>query len=252
MTSCISELADRIRFKIGHKTIVSPARLRRERGALSLTFDDFPRSAWREGGAVLAHHGVRGTYFPSGSLCSSRYLSIDQFTSNDLEEVASAGHEVGSHGFDHTSVLRQSVRDFSKSISKNSDFIKGILPNIKLDSFAYPYGNVSLSAKFKVSSSFKFGRGLGDNYNCGWMDLSQMKAVGLEKSKRGLHDFPALLESAALNKGWLIIYTHDVGRNPSDWGCTEDEIDNLIKNAKAAGLDILPMNKVRYSNPRYF
>lgn len=238
------QFADRLRFKIGHTVPVKPARLRLKRGALSLTFDDFPRSAWKEAGPVLAHHGVQATYLPSGGLCSSRYLDLDQFTPNDLEEVANAGHEVGSHGFDHTSVLKQSFLDFSTSISKNYAFLQSILPGIKIDSFAYPYGNVTLSSKIKVASSFKTGRGLGRQYNAGWIDLSQIEAVGLEKHQRGLHDFPALIENAALNGGWLIVYTHDVGSNPSDWGCTTEEIDNLIKKAKQAGLDILPLNRV--------
>lgn len=248
MTAHISKLTDQIRFKVGHRTPVKPLSLQLKRGTLSLTFDDFPRSAWKEAGPVLAYHGVQATYFPSGGLCSSRYLDLDQFTPRDLEEVANAGHEVGSHGFDHTSVLRQSVRDFSTSISKNSAFLQGILPSVKIDSFAYPYGNVTLSSKLRVASSFRIGRGLGKQYNSGLIDLSQMEAVGLEKRQRGLHDFPSLIENAALNCGWLIIYTHDVGSNPSDWGCTTDEIDSLIENAKQAGLDVLPLNKVGYTS----
>ena len=35
-------------------------------GALSITFDDFPRTAWTQGGGVLAHHGVKATYYASG------------------------------------------------------------------------------------------------------------------------------------------------------------------------------------------
>ena len=75
---------------------MKPSRLRLGNGALSITFDDFPGSAWTEAGPVLAQHKVHATYFPSGGLCSTNYLGVDQFTPRDLEEVAEAGHEISS------------------------------------------------------------------------------------------------------------------------------------------------------------
>jgi peptidoglycan/xylan/chitin deacetylase (PgdA/CDA1 family) len=42
---------------------VRPARLAGLRPVGSITFDDFPKSAWTQGGAVLAKHGMRGTYY---------------------------------------------------------------------------------------------------------------------------------------------------------------------------------------------
>ena len=240
----VGELADRARFKLGHLAPVKPSRLRLGNGALSITFDDFPGSAWTEAGPVLAQHKVHATYFPSGGLCSTNYLGVDQFTPRYLEEVAEAGHEIGSHAFDHVSVLGQSPTAFAASLSRNVDFLKGILPGRKVESFAYPFGHVSLSAKLKVASEFRAGRGLGRAVNRGWVDLSQVEAVGLEKRQRRLHDLPALIEKAAQSRGWLVVYTHDVSHAPSDWGCTPEEIDDLVRHARQSGLDILPFGQV--------
>ena len=38
----------------------------------------------------------------------------------------------------------------------------------------------------------------------------------------------------------LILYTHDVGERPSEFGCTPAEIDEALSLARAAGLDVLP------------
>lgn len=40
-----------------------------DRGNLSITFNDIPRSAWTEDGAILRQYGVRGTYYLCGDLC---------------------------------------------------------------------------------------------------------------------------------------------------------------------------------------
>jgi peptidoglycan/xylan/chitin deacetylase (PgdA/CDA1 family) len=35
----------------------------------TITFDDFPKSAWTTGGRILEEAGVRGTYFVAGTYC---------------------------------------------------------------------------------------------------------------------------------------------------------------------------------------
>ena len=54
---------------IGRHMRVRPARLAGRRPVASISFDDFPKSAWTLGGPVLARHGVRGTYYTGGSFC---------------------------------------------------------------------------------------------------------------------------------------------------------------------------------------
>lgn len=240
----MSDFGQRSRFKIGHLTPVKPARLRLPRGVLSISFDDFPRSAWTEAGPILGDHKVRATYFASGGLHSTNYLGLDQFTIKDLEDVAAAGHEVGSHGFDHTSVLDQTYHEFILSLSRNNEFLCDVLPGVRIDSFAYPFGTVTLAAKIAVASRFRSGRALGATANSGWADLSQLRAVGLEKRQRSIHTFDRLLEATGIGLGWLIVYAHDVSECPSEWGCTPQELDNLIASAKRHDLDILPVGEV--------
>ena len=40
-------------------------------GVVSFTFDDFPRSAWSNGGAVLEEYDVRGTYYAAMGLAGT-------------------------------------------------------------------------------------------------------------------------------------------------------------------------------------
>ena len=40
-------------------------------------------------------------------------------------------------------------------------------------------------------------------------------------------------------KAWLILYTHDVAEEPSQWGCTTGALERLIDRAKADGFDVV-------------
>ncbi|HAL06579.1 MAG TPA: hypothetical protein DCP26_04360 [Brevundimonas sp.] len=48
---------------------------------------------------------------------------------------------------------------------------------------------------------------------------------------------------AAKAPGWLIAYGHDVESAPTPYGCTPEDLDRLIRLAKAAGLEILPVGE---------
>ena len=55
-------------------------------------------------------------------------------------------------------------------------------------------------------------------------------------------DLEALVQEAADQKGWLIAYGHDVSDSPTPYGCTSHDLDRLIRLAKEADLDILPVH----------
>ena len=48
-----------------HSLFTRPVAIPSQKPFISFTFDDFPRSAWLTGGAILERFGVRGTYYAS-------------------------------------------------------------------------------------------------------------------------------------------------------------------------------------------
>lgn len=237
-------LGQRVGFKLGHLARVKPRRLALDRGILSIGFDDFPRSAHLEAGPVLRQHGVAATYFASGGLSGKVFMDLAQYRPGDLEEIHAAGHEIGCHGYDHDSVLHQGARRFGASLSRNAKFVAAIVPGLRMQSYAFPYGHVSLSAKRVAARRFHMARGLGETFNIGRIDAAQIASVGLERRRREGRDLEALIAATAQRRGWLTVYTHDVTDRPSDWGCTPRELDDLIRAALAAGLAILPFDAV--------
>ena len=237
--SSLREKLDKARRGIARKLRPRTLRELPAPGMLSICFDDFPKTAWTVGGPVLRDHGVRATYYVSGGLRETIFDGERMFDAGDLEAVHAEGHEIGCHTFDHQSCLRRGTGALLRSIDDNARFVRGHLGDVRLVSFAYPYGDAPYRAKRFAAGRFATARGVDAGLNRGTLDVGQLKAVGLEASRKGLDQVLGWIERAARDRAWLVVYTHDVQERPSDYGCRPAELERLISSAKGAGLEIL-------------
>jgi peptidoglycan/xylan/chitin deacetylase (PgdA/CDA1 family) len=214
---------------------------RRAVGMFSICFDDFPKTAWTEGGRVLRGHGVLATYYLCGSLCGSTFDGQKMYDASDLELIHAEGHEIGCHTFDHRSCLRTSISELQRATRANQRFLNEHLAGVRLASFAYPYGDATLAAKRFAVQNFSSARGVNAGLNMGRIDLGQLRSVGFEAAKMGVATIERYIARASARGAWLIIYTHDVQDRPGAYGCCPDDLDRVVRSARAAGLEILPV-----------
>jgi peptidoglycan/xylan/chitin deacetylase (PgdA/CDA1 family) len=217
---------------------VAPAR-----GVFSLSFDDIPASAWTEAGPILAQHGVKATYYICGRLAGGMNMDRPQFEVGHLQALHAAGHEVGCHTFGHTSVLRMDAEALRLSLDANAAWVAERLDGYRMTTFAYPFGDATLSAKRVVRDRFDLGRGVRDGVNTGREDRGLIKSIGLESRRLPGYDLEALMAETAASKGWLTAYAHDVSDRPTDYGCKPDDLDRILGMARAAGLEIQPIGE---------
>jgi peptidoglycan/xylan/chitin deacetylase (PgdA/CDA1 family) len=232
---------DRLRRVLARMTRPRVVRERRAVATLTVCFDDFPKTSWTEGGSILREHQARATYYVCGALCESIHDGELMYGADDLEAVHAAGHEIGCHSYDHMSCIGQCSTEFAQSVADNQRFVRERLGDVRLVSFAYPYGDTTATSKRGALRHFASARGVVPGLNAGWLDLGQLKALGLESSKLGIDVAEQYIERAAAERAWLIVYTHDVQERPSAYGCRPKELDRLLRGAKAAGLEILPV-----------
>jgi peptidoglycan/xylan/chitin deacetylase (PgdA/CDA1 family) len=232
---------DQLRRRAARYLDVAPVTVAPARGAFSLSFDDIPATAWTEAGPILAQHGVKATYYVCGGLAGRRNMDRDQFEVPHLQALHEAGHEVGCHTFGHTSVLRMSDEALRLSLDANAAWVSERLGGYRMTTFAYPFGDATVSAKRLIRERFALGRGVRDGVNAGREDRGLMKSIGLESRRLPGYDLDALMAETAASNGWLTAYGHDVSDEPTDYGCTPDDLDRVLTAAKAAGLDILPV-----------
>ena len=235
------QLIDQMRRRAARYVDIDAVEVAPARGVFSLSFDDFPESAWTEAGPILSDHGVRATYYVCGGLESGFNLDLPQFTTRHLEALAEAGHEVGCHTFGHTSVLRMSAAELEDSLDTNARWVAERLDGRRMTTFAYPYGDASIGAKRAVRARFALGRGVREGISRGREDRGLIKSIGLESRRLPGYDLDALMAETARTGGWLNAYGHDVSDRPTPYGCRPQDLDRVIRLAKAAGLDILPV-----------
>ena len=214
-----------------------PVRMALERPMISFTFDDAPVTAALAGARVLEQRGVRGTYYFSTGLAGQTGPMGVYAEAEDARRLAAAGHEIACHTFSHLDCGKAGADAIISDVDRNSIGLKD-WGAAHTESFAYPYGDVSIPAKRALGGRFRTLRtvqaGLVENGS----DANQLPSVGIEGAE-GEALAMRWLDRAAERKAWLILFTHDVAETPSKWGCTPEALAHLVDAATARGFDIV-------------
>ncbi len=237
------EFVQRLTGLLARQMLAKPARLRARRAIATITFDDFPKSAWTVGGAILARYGVHGTYYAAGSLAEQNLKNIDYYDENDLRAVAAAGHEIGAHSFAHVRTTAMSNAELADDTRRNAEFLRPFLNGAALESYAYPYGAVSPRTKRFHAPGFSNLRGVHPGLNLDPLDLSQLNTIGIETGTWNESAVARAIETAREKHAWIVFHTHDVSDGPSPYGCTPAMLERVLKGLKDGGIEVVPMRE---------
>jgi peptidoglycan/xylan/chitin deacetylase (PgdA/CDA1 family) len=220
-----------------------PVQLIYDRPIVSFCFDDFPRTAYLSGAAILKSFGARGTYYAAAGLIDTCTDLGEQFTLSDLESLLANGHEVGCHTFSHISCRNVSMREFASDVRKGREAVLR-MTGWDPGNFAYPFGHVTMAAKKTIGSQMKSCRGIYGGVNQGAIDLNLLRANSLYGNLDKAGEYEALFRLGKNRNSWLIFYTHDVRENPSPFGCTPALLEKTVSLAVANGFHVAPVRDV--------
>ena len=145
---------ERVRAHAVRRIRTKTLRPRLTQSIASISFDDFPKSSWRLGGPILERYQTLATYYVAGSLCGRTVDEIEYYNEEDLAAAHRAGHEIGSHTFAHRSVRQLSSTDLLLDARENESFVRHNLGDVVPETFAYPFGRVSLRTKILLGRHF--------------------------------------------------------------------------------------------------
>ena len=187
---------------------------------VSFTFDDFPRTALTVGGHILETFGSRGTYYTATSLMNNSNHLGDLFRREDLDALLRDGHELASHTFSHVSCRSVSSSKFRVEVEKGRRAIEDLTGQSDFGNFAFPFGEITLSAKKKIGLDVASSRGIWRGLNGCEVDLNLLRANSLYGDLEKCAQVQELILENERQRSWLIFYTHDVRDAPSPFGCT--------------------------------
>ena len=237
-------LGARLAREIGGILGTKPAKINWPGGVVSFTFDDFPRSAWVNGGAILEKYDRRGTYYTAMGMAGTANNLGPMFELDDLRAAHAQGHEIACHTFHHRDVARLQTVEIADEIDRNAAALSQALPgDASIVNFAYPFGGVSLSAKSALASRFASCRGTGRGLNQGTVDLADLFGTSLYSQNFDRDRLCQLIDDAHAENGWVIFYTHDVAEEPSLFGCTPEQFHAIVAYA-AENAPVLPVRDV--------
>lgn len=234
-------LLARVNHAVGRRIAFRTGDVRPERPILSVTFDDFPRSAGVEGGRILEAHGVRGTFYVASGLFD-RHSDLWTVAGADaVVDLAARGHEMALHGHAHRPAAAMTAGAFAADLAANRAALRRLVPGLSNESYAYPYGICGLPQKRWLSQTVRASRSVMAGINSGRTDLDFLKSV--EISERSLAAVPmeAWLDRLARDGGWLVLFTHDVCDNPTPYGTTARILEAAVSGALDRGIAIMPV-----------
>ncbi len=233
------DLASKVRRRMTQWRASKPVRLFFDEPLLSIAFDDFPASAATEGARILENHGARGTFYASAGVSETLGPCGRNFSAEDIQRLAAAGHEIGCHSYAHRDAARRDVFTNLEDLAKNRDALMRMGARSPR-THAYPYGETSDRLKDGLPPRFMCARGILPGLNHGPADLAQLRAFpmfGAAWKERAY----AALRRAAKRKAWAILFTHDVAECPSRWGTRSADLDALLREAHRWGITVLPV-----------
>jgi peptidoglycan/xylan/chitin deacetylase (PgdA/CDA1 family) len=207
------------------------------RPMLSFAFDDTPASAATAGAEILERRGLKGSYYVAAALAGTDAPTGRMACADAVRRLAAAGHEIGCHTYSHLDCGQASAHDAVENVARNAETLTAWgLP--RPTTFAYPYGDVAAATKRALAGRFGLMRALHPGLVTAGADLNQAPSVGVEGP-----DGEALalrwLTRLAERPAWLILTTHDVAEQPSEWGCTPATLARLVDVALAEGIEVV-------------
>ena len=237
----LSRLEGYYQRRIARLVFKRPLLINSQRPLISFTFDDFPRSALLVGGAILNRFNLAGTYYASLGLAGQQTVSGQTFFWDDLETLFKQGHELGCHTFSHCNSWETDTATFEDSVIENRAALSRSFPDAEFKSFAYPISLPRPLTKARIADYFLCCRGGGQTFNVGKIDLNQLSAYFLEKSRGDFAPVKNLIDRNRQACGWLIFATHDISENPTAFGCTPEFFERVVEYAVNSGANILPV-----------
>lgn len=211
---------------------------RPDRPMVTFSFDDAPASAFRAGAAVLESYNCRGVFYVSADLLDRRSPVGLIGSDRDIARAVRRGHEIGCHTYGHLDCAQVSEAELSADLARNAKTLLTLGVPEAPSTFAYPYGEVTPTAKRLTSNRFQLARALHPGLIEPGVDLNQAPSArmeGPEGEAAAMH----WLERAQARCSWIFFHCHGVQEGGSEWSLDVNAFRRIVGEAVARKFDVV-------------
>jgi peptidoglycan/xylan/chitin deacetylase (PgdA/CDA1 family) len=239
----LSGLRARISNRLARHLFATPMQLKSRQPMVSFTFDDIPVSAATVGAPMLENAGGLGTFYVAGGLVNRRADCGDSVDPDGIIRLRRSGHEIACHTFSHRNAIDLDTAAMAAELAQNRRFLEGLDASIRLENFAYPYGQATVARKRQLTNSFRSARGILPGVNSGTIDLQFLRSTPLIDKDIDRAGIDRIFDEAVATNGWLIFYSHDVADSPSPWGCTPGLLRHALEAARRRNMPMVSVTE---------
>ncbi len=163
----------------------------------------------------------------------------DGVSADEIIGLHRSGHEIACHTFSHSRAIDLNAAAMTAEMEKNRRYFLALDPSIRMENFAYPYGQGSLSRKRQLGKAFRSSRGIYPGVNSGTVDLQFLRATPLIERDIDRDGVDRAFDEAVAKNGWLIFYSHDVEATPSPYGCSPSFLRHALEAASRRKIPIV-------------
>ena len=194
---------------------------------ITFSFDDCHNSAFHTAAIILKKYGYAATYYISLGIKDNHDQSKSYFDTSYLHQIVNDGGELASHTFNHIHLYKATKHELQHDMALNAAAIDKVIPGYTFKNFSYPYGEQSFLSKAIIKKHFRSARGVQSGINLATIDLNNLKAVELTEAL-SFEKVRNYIDKTIQQKGWLILYTHDVVNEPSPYGCSPAYFEQVV------------------------
>lgn len=220
--------------------------LRLDRGVISISFDDVPMSAYLNAVPLLDAYGLKATFYVAVGLGENQVQSADgnsgEFISpREIKSLHKTGHEIGCHTYSHYPLKEGNAKELLADAKRNVSRLKGVLGDVPVEHFSYPFGHVSLKAKKLLSERYKTMRSSQPGVNQGSVDMRLLRSVSIYNPSFSKEKLMDVIQKTEAARGWLILYTHGVEQEPDNYGCTPEQFEWVLGQCAKSQANVMPV-----------
>jgi peptidoglycan/xylan/chitin deacetylase (PgdA/CDA1 family) len=213
------------------------------RAMVSLTYDD----SWSSQYNTVFAPGAGTAHLDSFGFKATEYVIADfigdsqRMTAANIRDMDARGHDIESHTETHPDLTTLSPSQLTAELSGSQQTLQTLLGHAVNNSFAYPFGEYNDTVINATKQYYAAGRSVDEGYNTLVnTDLYRLKVQNVLNTTTAA-DVQTWVNAAKAGNYWLILVTHDVQSNPTQYGTTPTKMDQMLAVIKNSGVAVLTM-----------